>query len=417
MESEAPTVFVPLAVALGLGLLVGFQRQRTDDLIAGVRTFPLITVLGTLTALLAQEFGGWIFGLGLVALAGMIGVAIWVATTRSEPSDPGLTSEVAMLLMYVVGAYLVVGSRTVAVAVGGGVAVLLQLKEPLHGLARRLGDEDFRAIIQFTLISAVILPVLPDRTFGPYGVLNLREIWWMVVLIVGISLAGYLAYRTLGPRAGTLLAGALGGLISSTATTVSYARRARTVRGYLHLASVVILIASATVFVRVLVELAVVAPEVLPAAGGPVAVLLAWMVFLAAADWLRSRPPGGEMAEHGNPSELRPAVVFGVLYAMVLVAVAAVQDRFGAGALYGVAALSGLTDMDAITLSTARLMRSGQLATGTGWRLILVASMSNLLFKLAVAAVLGGRRLAWRLSAFVALALAAGGALLMLWPD
>lgn len=411
-------VFAQLALALGLGLLVGLQRQRSAEPLAGIRTFPLITVLGTVAALLSQSFGGWVLGLGLVALAGLALIAnLALLKHREGPVDPGLTTEVAMLVMYAVGAYLVVGQKEVAIAVGGGVAVLLQLKEPLHRLANRIGDNDFRAIIQFALISLVILPVLPDRTFGPYGVLNLRQIWLMVVLIVGISLAGYLAYKLFGTKAGTLLAGVLGGLISSTATTVSQARRSRSAKGLHRQATVVILIASAIVFVRVLVEMAVVAPEVMPVAGVPIALMLGGMILLAVVAWLGGHPGGGEMGEHDNPSELRSALVFGAVYALVLLAVAAVKENFGANALYGVAVLSGLTDMDAITLSTAQLMRSGQLAATVGWRLILVASMANLIFKLAVVAVLGDRRLTARLAGFFAAALALGGGLLLFWPQ
>lgn len=402
---------------MGLGLLVGLQRQRTESRMAGVRTFPVVTVLGVVSAHLASSFGGWVLGAGLVAVAGLAVMANLAAGSTEETVDPGLTTEVALLLMYAVGAYLVVGLQAVAVAVAGGLAVLLQLKEPLHRMARRIGDADFRSIIQFVLISLVILPVLPNKPFGPYGVLNLREIWWMVVLIVGIGMAGYLAYRFLGAGKGTVLTGALGGLISSTATTVSYSRLAHRAPSSLRLGSGVILMASSVVFLRVLVELAVVAPKALPTAGPPLAILLVSMVLLALVESRGGSDSPQEIADHGNPSELRSALGFGALYALILLAVAAVSEELGDRALYGVALLSGLTDMDAITLSTGKLMQSGELALATGFRLILIASLSNLTFKLGIVGLLGGKRLMSRLFPFFALAITLGLVILFFWPS
>lgn len=408
--------FMQLAIALGLGLLVGLQRQRADEPMAGVRTFALVTILGTVSGHLAQSYGGWILGLGCVALALQTVVSNYVANSREEGVLPGMTTEVAMLVMYAVGAYLVVGSSAVAVVVGGGVAVLLQLKEPLHRLAQRFGDEDFRLLIQFVVISMVILPVLPNREMGPYSVLNPRQIWWMVVLIVGIHQAGFLAYRLLGSRLGTVLAGLLGGLISSTATTVSYARQARQTPRTLAMASSIILIASAVVFVRVLVELAVVAPASLMRTTPPLAIMLAVMGLVAALELWRGRPQGEVLSDHNNPSQLRSAVLFGLIYAAILLAVAVVKHHLGDSALYGVAVLSGLTDMDAITLSTGQLMASSRLEVEIGWRLIALASMANLIFKWGMAWVLGGRSLAWRLALPFLGVLAVGAGLLLWWP-
>jgi uncharacterized membrane protein (DUF4010 family) len=270
--------------------------------------------------------------------------------------------------------------------------------------------------MQFVLISMVILPVLPNRTFGPYEVLNPQQIWWMVVLIVGIGLGGYIAYKILGHAAGTALAGLLGGTISSTATTVSYARRSRDSPAATGSAVVVILIASTVVFGRVLVEIAVVAPSALSTMAPPLAVVMGALALLCLVLWLSWRGDRGAMPEQGNPSNLRSAIVFAFLYALVLLAVAAVKELFGQDALYGVSVLSGLTDMDAITLSTSRLVQQGRLEAATGWRLILVASMSNLVFKGVVAAFLGRRELAVRIALWYAVAFAAAAAVLGLWP-
>lgn len=407
-------LFQKLGIALGLGLLVGLQRERVAERLAGFRTVPLVTVLGTVTGLLALELGGWVVVAGLLALALLVAAGN-LLQSRSGEVDPGLTTEVALLLMYAVGAYLVTGRTEVAVVVGGGTAVLLHLKGELHGLAGRLGERDARAVFRFALLSLVILPVLPDRTFGPYAVLNPRQIWWMVVLIVGIGLGGYVAYKLVGGRAGTVLGGVLGGLISSTATTLSFARRAARSAPAVPAAALVIVIASTVVFVRVLVEVAVVAPGSFTAMAPPLVGMLVAMVVLAAVLWLVGRPGELSMPEQTNPTELRPALVFALLYAGILLAVAAVKEHLGSGALYAVATVSGLTDVDAITLSTGRLVETGRLAAPTGARLILVAALANLVFKGALAGLAGGRRLLLRVGWVFVPAVGIGALVLWLW--
>jgi uncharacterized membrane protein (DUF4010 family) len=189
----------------------------------------------------------------------------------------------------------------------GSVAVLFS-KKPLHALAGAIGERDMRAIMQFVLLSLVILPVLPHQDFGPYGVWNPFQIWLMVVLIVGISLTGYIAYKCLGARRGTLLAGVLGGLISSTATTVSYARRTVENIKLVNLATVVIVIASCISLGRVLVEMAAVAPVAFASMAPPVAAILAVSIIIAAAMFLWQPAGDAQMPEQKNPAELKPAL-------------------------------------------------------------------------------------------------------------
>jgi uncharacterized membrane protein (DUF4010 family) len=413
---ELTLLFQQLGIALGLGLLVGLQRESAASRLAGVRTFPLITILGTLCALLAQAFGGWILATGLVALTGVICIGK-IVSLKEGPPAPGLTTEVAMLLMFGVGAYLVSGHRTIAIAIGGGVAVLLQFKGQLHGIVARLGENDLKAIMQFALISLVILPVLPDRTYGPLAVLNPRNIWWMVVLIVGLSLSGYIIYKFFGEQAGIVLGGILGGLISSTATTISYARRTAKAPESSGLAAVTIMIASTIVFARLLLEIVTVAPSFWPVAGPPLLVMLALFAALSAALWFWDRNKRHEMPEQENPSQLKSALLFGLIYGLVLLAVAAVKDYYGHQGLYLVAGLSGLTDVDAITLSTAQLVKANRLGASDGWRLIVVATMSNLVFKAVAVAALGHRRLLLKITILYGLGLIAGAALLLWWPS
>jgi len=410
-----PTPFLQLAVALGLGLLVGLQRERMDSAIAGIRTFALITLFGAVAGQLGQVFGGWVVAVGLLASAGLV-TAGNLSRLPEGKAEPGQTTEFAAVLMYGIGAWVVVGSMTQAVVLGGVVAVLLQLREPLHQFAGRMGETDIKAIMQLVLIALVILPLLPDRTFGPYGVLNPYQVWWMVVLIVGISLLGYVGYKLLGARAGTVLAGILGGVISSTATTASYARRTKQDPEISRLAALVVMIASAVVFARVLVEIAIAAHGSFLALAPPIAAMLGVAAALALLAWLIDRRAARKPPEPGNPAELRSALFFGAIYAAVLLAVAFARDRFGTAGLYTVAALSGLTDVDALTLSTARLVDGGRLAPGDGWRAILLAVLSNLVFKAGIVAVLGSRRMLGRVAVLFAAVLAGGGAIWWLWP-
>jgi uncharacterized membrane protein (DUF4010 family) len=410
-------IFVKLGIALGLGLLVGWQRERVESHMAGLRTFPLITMLGTMCGLLAERYGGWIVAAGLGGVAGLALMANLVRMRAAEPQDPGQTTEAAALLMFGVGAYLVFGSRAAAVAVAGAVAVLLYLKEPLRIILGRISEDDFRAVMKFVVISLVILPVLPDETYGLYDVLNPREIWLMVCVIVGIGIVGYAAYKFFGQTAGTLLGGVLGGLISSTATTVSYSRRTKDSPDAAALAAVVIMIASTVAFARVLVEIALVASGSLSRMAPPLATMLGFMAVISGAAYFLGRADRDEMPQQENPAELKGALLFGALYALVLFGVAAAKDHFGSRGLYGAAVISGLTDMDAITLSTANLTAGGRLDPATGWRLIFVASLSNLIFKAGMVAALGHVRLLLRIAILYGIALAGGALLLWLWPD
>jgi len=317
-----------------------------------------------------------------------------------------------------VGAYLMVGALAVGIALGGGMAVLLQLKGPLHHFARAIGESDLRAVMQFVLITLVILPVLPNHPphWDPYQVLNPHHLWMMVVLVVGISLAGYVAYKALGPRVGLILAGVLGGLISSTVTTVSYARKTRGAPGNTAGAALVIALASTVLYLRVPVLIGAVSTGLLPVMAPP---LLCMFVFMAAASlvlFLLPRGPAGDLVEHDNPSELKTALLFALLFAAVLLATAAARQHLGARGLYAIATLAGLTDVDAITLTTTQMVRDRQLAADPAWRIILVASLSNFVFKGAMVAVLADRRLLGRIAVVFGLALAAGVALLTLWP-
>jgi len=412
--AEPQLLFQQLGISLLLGLLVGLQRQRTEPHMPGVRTFPLITVLGTLCGALAGPLGGWMAVAGLLALAVLTSYANFLRYRREDP-DPGTTTEVAALVMYGVGVLLAVGPMEVAVAVGGGVAVLLHLKPQMHRFAERLGDEDIAAIMQFVLITCIILPVLPNKTYDPWHVLNPFETWLIVVLIVGMSLGGYIVYKFFGRDAGLLLGGVLGGAISSTATTVSYARQARDDRGAEPAVAVVILIASTVAMIRVLAAVAVVSPAFLRTLIAPVLIVTGLMLVPALVLWFRVRREPSPPPDHQNPTHLKSAIAFAVLYAAMLLALAYAKQFGQTQGMMVVAALSGLTDMDAITLSTARMSLGDPAVAESGWRLILVAALANVVAKTFLAGIMGGWRLMVRVGLWFGVPLAGGLVVLWTW--
>jgi uncharacterized membrane protein (DUF4010 family) len=428
-DTAAPSVIVDLFLALGLGLLVGFQRQAVHEPVAGIRTFALLTLFGCLCGLMVPALGAWIVPAGLLAVASLLVVAnalprapVEQSAGRDRGDLGGLTTEVAALLLFLVGAWLPIGSHAVALVVAGAVAVLLWAKERLHDLVARTTAEDLHAFMQFVLIALVILPVLPDRPFGPLAVLNPRELWLIVVLVVGVSLAGYVAQQAFGDRAGMVITGILGGVISSTATTVSMARQATDLAARddagdrTAVPAVVTVIAAAVAFIRVSALALALAGAQAPALAGPFIVLSVAMAALGGVEVIRERAARPTRATPQRPRELSTAIAFAALYALVILSVAFARERLGQAGLYGVSVLAGLTDVDAISLSTARLVAHGNLPVSTGWRMILVACLSNLVFKWGVVMVLGPRHFGRRVTLSFGVAMLVGIGLLAWWP-
>lgn len=402
-----------LGLALMLGMLVGLQREIKDKQIAGFRTFGLVTVFGAVTGLVAQQTNGWVIAAGFLGVITVIVTGNILKLQGYSASDGrrigyGMTTEVALLLMFAVGAWLPYGSWTGAAAVAGGTALILYSKPQFKGIIGRLEDKDVKAIMQFVLLSLIILPLLPNETYGPFDMFNPRLTWMLVVLITGISLSGYLLYKFLGQRAGTLLGGLLGGLISSTATTVSYARLSTGGSSIARNAAVVIVIASSMTYLRMFIEIGIMAPEHFYRMATPVVILAAFTVAVAWFIYRRFTNTDIDLPEQKNPSELRTAIGFAAMFVIILFLMAAANHWLNEEALFLVAMVSGLADMDAITLSTAHLVNEGTIDVNRGWRLILTAFVTNTLFKFGIAASLGHAELRrYLIGAFGAIALVA----------
>lgn len=405
-DSELAQLSVFLT-SLGIGLLIGLERERSPYAKAGLRTFALVALFGTIAAMLAEKTGSpWLLVFGMAAVGALI-VAAYVGAPAQE-NDPGTTTEAALLICYGLGAMVWYDNQMLAIMLAIITTILLYFKPELHGWSQRLTRRDLVSMLQFAVLSFIILPILPNQDYGPHNAINPHQVWVMVVLISGISLAGYVALRLFSHRYGAVLLGLLGGMVSSTATTMIYARYSKTSAEMDTLAASVILLANLVVTLRLAVLGAVVAPailpQLLPVLGGAFA--LGLMVTLL--QWRRL--PTHEalpVPEITNPTEIRTALGFGALYAIVLFCSAWLTDYAGNKGLYTVAAVSGLTDVDAITLSSLRLFELGKLQPTPVAAAITLALLANMLFKLGLVLFISGPALAKRCAAGM-LAVAAG---------
>jgi len=397
MNFVAPELAIPVeafATSLGIGLLVGMERERRPDSAAGLRTFALVSMLGCLFALLGEKTGGpWALVTGLL----VISVAMIASnfSSRQEEQYRGFTSEAAIIVTYGLGAAVWFGYATLAVMLAITTTILLYFKAELRDLSERLTARDINSILQFAVLSLVILPILPNQDFGPYHAINPRQVWWMVVLISGLALAGYMALRIIGARHGAAVLGIFGGLASSTATTMMFSRHAASHGNLVRMSAIVILIANVMVMIRLGLVAGVVAPHLVM----PIAIVFACGIVPGVAMSLygwRALGAAGDlpMPEVKNPTELRIAISFGLLYALVLLASAWLQDVAGNKGLYIVALASGLTDADASVLSTLRLFNLETIPGGEAVIAVTLALMANLVFKIGLVVSIGGAKLA-----------------------
>lgn len=391
MQPDGAQVIYRFGVALVLGFFIGLQREyayRRDkdnaeaELLAGARTFPIIALLGAAAALGAAELGSaWPLAATVIAVAALLVVGHFL---RAREQDTGLTTEMSALVVFFTGALCYWGDLRLAAALGIGTAALLSLKVQTHTLARRIDQEDVYATLKFAVITVIVLPLLPRQGYGPapFDVLVPYNVWLMVVLISGISFLGYVLIKAVGPRRGVSLTGILGGLASSTAVTLSIAERSRETTGLDRPLALAALLAWTIMYVRVIVEVGVVHPPLLASVWAPV--LTIGLVSLAYCGYLYTADPSHEQDEPEtvrNPFRLAPAVTFGVLYAVILVVTNSAQQYFGDAGIYASSLVAGLADVDAITLSMARLNEAGDLSADTATRAILLAAVANTVLK------------------------------------
>lgn len=398
-------VILRLLLALALGALIGLERQigRGPDshAFAGLRTFSLYGLWGAAAALFGREFGAAAFAVTAAAFAGLLLVEYWIV---GHAGDTGTTTEAASFAAFVAGALAWDGREVPAVALAVGVAALLQSKVWIHGVVSRFSDEDLRAVLRFGVLTAVILPLVPDRAMGPFDAINPFEIWLMVVFVAGIGLAGYVALRALGPR-GLAPTGLLGGLVSSTAVTLGFSRMSRRSPGVTDALAAGVLAGCGLMYVRVLVEAAVIAPDTARELIVPLVALFVFVEGAAGLWWWRSgRTEVDPELSVRNPVTIPAALQFGLLYGVVAFAAAVLIDTVSQSSLSLVAAVSGINDVDAITLAASNLVRDGAIPAGVGAEAVLAAVAVNTVVKAGLAVALGSRAFGIRVASVLGVA-------------
>ncbi len=407
-----------LGIAILLGALIGLERgwtkrkEEAGSRIAGLRTHALVGLLGGLAGLLSETLTGWAFPTLLLAVAALAIVA-W--RTRAESvQNFSITDSVGLLIAFCIGAIAVAVDVVVATAAAVFTAMILDNREEIHGLLHKLEARELDAALKLLLITAVMLPILPNEGFGPGDALNPYQIWWMVVLIASISFVGYFAIRMGGAEKGILFTSLFAGLSSSTALTLHFARQSRLTKDLSPLLGIGILIACGTMFPRVLLVATMVHPPMFAALLTPLLVMTVLLYVPAFLMWRKARR-GIDVEQpelKQNPLDLTSALLFGVLLTAIMLAGEWLREWLGSAGIYLLAASSGVADVDAINLSLTRMARE-TISVDVAVVGIIIASAANNLVKTGIAAIIGTRTLALWVAGPMILSLTAG--LLTAW--
>jgi len=396
-HSDSYHLLLSLLVSGSLGALIGLERQWDEQfrhhrnrVLAGLRTFTLWALFGTLCAWFSQTVHAFFFVTGFGAMA--LWLTLFLQRRARAGGDPGFTTGTAGMITFLIGGLVFWGQERVALVLAVSVMILLALKPVLHRFTRGITMEDVRAALKFAAVTGVILPLVPDEAMGPYGAFNPHTVWMMVVLVCGIGFIGYLAVRAFGQRKGIAVTGVLGGIASSTATTLAMSRQSRERPSESRDCALAILLACTIMIWRVILLVGVVSPKALSASW-----LALVAVSLPGALWCLWRltrgssgaSDAGDLPEYRNPLRLRVAFQFGALYAVILLAVKATLAHQGNAGVLVVSGISGLIDVDAITLSLSQMTGMGTLPSATATHAILLAILSNTVIKGGMAALLG----------------------------
>jgi uncharacterized membrane protein (DUF4010 family) len=381
-----------LAVALAVGLLIGLERgwkDRSDadgTRVAGFRTIGLIGLLGGLAMMIDN-------GTGFVLAAGFIGLAVLLREGFEARIDAtrevSVTTMIAALIAYALGAIAVSGNIQFAAIAGVATTFLLWLRTPLHGLLNRIEEKELNAFLYWLLISIVVLPVLPNQAYGPYDAFNPRTIWLMVILISGLGFAGYIGMAWFGRRRGSILLAISGGLVSSTAATLAFARLVRQDSVGMDVMIGGVAIAWAIMLIRTVIIVTILAPVMLPSIALSFSLMIVICIATAVYYYRRGTSTSAPAISLSNPLDLKSAAFFTILLTAGLFASKAGADLFGEVGLYAVAILAGAVDIEAISLSLTQMVGRDVEIPVASIALVL-AALANTLFKGVVAATTGG---------------------------
>ncbi|MFV8432553.1 MgtC/SapB family protein [Vibrio owensii] len=386
-----------LFVALLLGAIVGTQRgwvmrnSVEGSRVAGIRTFSLVGLLGGLVGILANLYTPLLLGFALIALVILACIAFVIQQKKSE--DISITGVVSLVITFVLGSLAVSGEAVLAAAAAVITAVVLDNKKELHQALQRLQEYELDAALRLLLISIVLLPLLPNQAYGPWKALNPYEIWWMVVLIASISFVGYFAIKIGGAKRGILFTSVFAGLSSSTALTLQFSHLSREQEGISPLLASGILLSCGTMFPRLLIVLSVLNPQLVSLLWPIVLVMMIALYFPAWWIWRRSEVEKIEQSnKQTNPLALQSALFFGVVLAIIMLLSHALSDWFGSAGILVLSAVSGITDVDAISLTLGR-QSTQSLAIDVAVLGIFIAASVNTIVKMGMVLTIGARQL------------------------
>lgn len=378
-------------ISTALGMLVGLQREWADTHAAGIRTFTFVSLFGTACALISESYGSWFIGLGLIAII-LFAVMAHYQMLRSDGGlQKSMVTGISLLVVFLVGIMIRKELLLPAAALTCLIAMILHIKLELHSFADKVTSKELHTVMQFLLITLVVLPLMPNRSFGPSGAINLYNIWLMVIVIFGIGLGGYAIQKLTGSRAGVIGSGLIGGTISSTATTFTYARLSIKQAASYSSYGLIILIAWLVVYFRVFIEVSLISGtnNILV----PLVIMVIATMLMIAWVWRKNLTWDNSERIICEPIDLKTAVSFAVFYSILIIVFSYFKDDLSSGALYFVTFVAGILDIDAITMTTARLVSKGLLSPDKAVAHVFIALLANTIFKGVLCLFIGGKSL------------------------
>jgi uncharacterized membrane protein (DUF4010 family) len=388
LSEDLTQLFWRLAICVLIGILVGTEREHSKKegrIFAGIRTFPLISMMGFLSALIASFTSSLVFVVSLFAFIILV-IASYIMFALD--GKRGVTTDMAGILVFILGALVYWNFIVFSVAVAVVITALLSLQPQLSAVTKRIVEEDIYATLKFATITLIILPILPDKTFDPLNVLNPRHIWYMVILIAGISFAGYVLIKFSKADKAIPITGLLGGIVSSTAVTLTFSQKSKESLGFERHFATGIILASTVMLPRTLLEAFVLNQGLFFTLLLPISILLITGIVTSLILWRRSLRQVAESVEVSNPFRLMTAIKFGLIFAVILFISKASLTYLGTNGIYYACILGGLTDVSAVTLSMANLTQStvtNNIAS-TG---IIMAILANTVVKCGIAIFIG----------------------------
>jgi len=388
--------FTRLFVACGIGLLIGLEREHSalkkkEEEFAGIRTFIFLSLLGFMAAMMYYLFTPWIF---IVILSGVViltSISYWVL---AQKGNIGGTSEFTAVIAVLLGALTLLGYISISLVITVIMVVLLSSKLKLQSVISQITDEEMYDFIRFVVVALLIFPFLPDETYGPYDVINPREIGWVILLTSGLGFIGYVLVRIFGAGKGILMSGIIGGLVSSTAVTWVFSRKSREEPSLAINCAIAILAASSIMVIRVLIWVLIFNKDLMKNFYLPIGIVFLGAIGVTLYFYFQEKKSQQTDAEIplGKPLNLVGALIFGLLYTVIIFAVAYASDTFGNKGIYITSGIGGLSDIDAITISVSKLSRDG-ISVLTAQNAILIATLANTIVKIGIALWAGSKEL------------------------